>query len=166
MRAIVGNEHKFINNDPSPSSAITLRRGSPNAIPKAMDEQSPKVLTRKLPSLGLSAFHSSVVAPAELTTSASPASATMVCRQSNRFIWCYLPAYSTINAGSPELGDRPFDRAQDWPVAATFPLPAYCSHPFQMTVTGLLRPISVPKLLLSAAAPPAVLSLQSIPALV
>src|SRR5438445_6958262 len=76
------------------------------------------------------------------------------------------PHTPTINAGSPELGDRPFDRAQDWPVAATFPLPAYCSPPFQMTLTGLLRPISVPKLLLSAAARPAILSLQSIPALV
>jgi hypothetical protein len=86
MRAMVGKEQRFMSNDPSPSRAITLRCGKPKAIPKAMDEQSPRVLTRKLPSLGLRAFHSSVVAPAELTIRASPASAANAFKQSNRFI--------------------------------------------------------------------------------
>jgi len=86
MRAMVGNEHKFINNDPSPSRAMTFRCGKPNAIPSAMEEQSPKVRTRKLPSLGRSAFHSNVTAPAEVTTRASEAALAIFPKQSNLFI--------------------------------------------------------------------------------
>jgi hypothetical protein len=71
MRAIVGREQRFISNEPSPSKAITLRCGSPSAIPKAIEEHSPKVRTRKFPSLGRNALHSRVVAPAEVTTNAS-----------------------------------------------------------------------------------------------
>jgi hypothetical protein len=51
-----------------------------------MDEQSPSVRTRKLPSLGRSAFHSNVMAPAELTTRASPTAADKIFKQSKRFI--------------------------------------------------------------------------------
>ena len=51
-RAIVGSEQRFINNEPSPSNATTLRCGNPNAMPRAIDEHKPKVRTRKLPSLG------------------------------------------------------------------------------------------------------------------
>src|SRR5262245_42857742 len=86
MRARVGNEQRFISKDPSPSRAITFRWGKPNAIPKAMEEQSPKVRTRKLPSPGRRAFHSKVTAPAEVTTRASPVATAMVLKQSNLFI--------------------------------------------------------------------------------
>src|SRR5687767_10051525 len=86
MRAIVGRVERFISSDPSPSSAMILPSGKPRAIPKAIDEQSPSVRTRKLPSLDRRAFHSSVTAPAELTTKASPASGASVLRQSNRCI--------------------------------------------------------------------------------
>src|SRR5262245_62527622 len=86
MRARVGNEHRFINNDPSPSSAITFRCGKPNAIPRAIEEQSPKVRTRKLPSPGHRAFHSKVTAPAEVTTKTSATATAMVLKQSNLFI--------------------------------------------------------------------------------
>src|SRR4029077_20983146 len=85
MRAIVGNEHKFINNDPSPSRAITCRCGKLRAIPRAMEEQRPKVRTRKLPSLGRNAFHSNVIAPAEVMTNASAALAATTLKQSNLF---------------------------------------------------------------------------------
>jgi hypothetical protein len=49
---IVGKPQRFINSDPSPSSAITLRCGNPSAIPNATDEVSPSVQQRKFPSLG------------------------------------------------------------------------------------------------------------------
>lgn len=86
MRAIVGSEQRFINKEPSPSKAMTLRCGNPSAMPSAIEEQSPRVRTRKLPSDGLSAFHSKVTAPAELTTKASPADTATACKQSNLFI--------------------------------------------------------------------------------
>src|ERR1700747_2852810 len=104
MRAIVGSEQRFISNDPSPSKAITLRRGSPNAMPKAMDEQSPKVRTRKLASLGRKACHSRVVAPAELTATASPARAASAFRQSKRFIRSI--SYEQAIYASASKGDR------------------------------------------------------------
>jgi len=85
MRAMVGSEQRFINSEPSPSSATTLRRGKPSAIPKAIEEQSPRVLTRKFPSLGRTAFHSRVVAPAELTTNPSSMTSASAFRQSSLF---------------------------------------------------------------------------------
>src|SRR5262245_38363108 len=87
IRARVGNEQRFISKDPSPSRAITFRCGKPNAIPRAMEEQSPKVRTRKLPSPGRRAFHSRVTAPAEVTTRASAAATAIVLKQSNLFIY-------------------------------------------------------------------------------
>src|SRR5215468_10831699 len=114
IRATVGREQRFISSDPSPSRAMTLRRGSPKAIPKAMDEQSPKVRTRKLASLGLKACHSSVVAPAELTTNASPARAF---KQSKRFIRFYFSFPGIYD--SPRNGHQPIALA----------LPAPCSLP-------------------------------------
>src|SRR5215510_7905406 len=86
IRARVGNEQRFISKDPSPSRAITFRWGKPSAMPRAMEEQSPKVRTRKLPSPGRRAFHSKVTAPAEVTTRASPVATAMVLKQSNLFI--------------------------------------------------------------------------------
>ena len=62
-------------------------------MPEAIDEQSPNVRTRKLPSLGRSAFHSSVIAPAELTTSASLDNAATSLRQSNLFIACHFSLF-------------------------------------------------------------------------
>src|ERR1043166_8528951 len=85
MRAIVGNEQRFISSEPSPSSAITWRRGRPSAMPSAIEEQSPRVRTRKFPSEGRSAFDSKVTAPAELTASASPHAAATTFKQSNLF---------------------------------------------------------------------------------
>src|SRR5438093_11432518 len=90
IRTMVGSEQRFINKDPSPSSAITLRCGKPRAMPNAMEEQSPNVLTRKFPSPGRRAFHSNVVAPAELTTKASFASPDNAFKQSNRLIAFYF----------------------------------------------------------------------------
>src|SRR5262245_64036383 len=86
IRARVGNEQRFISKDPSPSRAITFRWGKPSAMPRAMEEQSPKVRTRKLPSPGRRAFHSQVTAPAEVTTRASPAATTIALHQSHLLI--------------------------------------------------------------------------------
>jgi hypothetical protein len=80
---MVGNEHKFIN-DPSPSGAMIFRCGKHHT--EAMEEQSPKVRTRKLPSLGRSACHSNGTAPAEVTTRVSVAAPEIIPKQSNPFI--------------------------------------------------------------------------------
>jgi hypothetical protein len=52
LRIIVGKPHKFINSDPSPSSAMTLRCGNPRAIPSATEEVRPRVQHRRFPPLG------------------------------------------------------------------------------------------------------------------
>src|SRR4029079_1655615 len=85
MRAIVGSEQRFISSVQSPSSAITCLCCKPSATPSAIEEQSPRVRTRKFPSEGRSAFHSKVTAPAELTVSASPHAAATAFKQSNLF---------------------------------------------------------------------------------
>src|SRR5262249_1956904 len=85
IRARVGNEQRFISKDPSPSRAITFRWGKPSAMPRAMEGQSPKVRTRKLPSPGRRAFHSKVTVPAEVTTRSSPPATPTLVKQSNLF---------------------------------------------------------------------------------
>src|SRR5215472_4405574 len=155
IRATVGREQRFISNDPSPSRAMTLRRGSPKAIPKAMDEQSPKVRTRKLASLGLKACHSSVVAPAELTTNASPARAASAFKQSKRFIRFYFSFPGIYD--SPRNGHQPIALA----------LPAPCSllpAPLSALFIAFPPEICGPKLPSSAAMLRVVSSLRSEPA--
>src|SRR5262245_10794460 len=86
IRAMVGSDERFISSEPSPSRATIRRPGRPSAMPSAIDEQSPSVRTRKLPSPGRKEFHSKVIAPAELTMSASSMTGASAFRQSNRFM--------------------------------------------------------------------------------
>ena len=81
-------------------------------MPMAIEEHNPSVRTRKLPSPGLRAFHSSVVAPAELTTSASPITVAKVFKQSNRFTSFFASSF----------------------------LASFQRNPFQSAPTDVLRP--------------------------
>src|SRR5262249_24115321 len=112
IRAMVGSDERFISSEPSPSNATILRPGRPSAMPNAIDEQSPSVRTRKLLSPGRKEFHSKVIAPAELTMSASPMTGARALRQSNRFmtnqkqrnpILCYKPDLSAGRRPSTSL---------------------------------------------------------------
>ena len=85
MRASVGSEQGSSTTNHRHLKQSPCGAASRAPFPTRSTSKDPKVRTRKLPSLGRSAFHSSVIAPAELTTGASCASAATSLRHSRSF---------------------------------------------------------------------------------